>query len=388
MSQANGNGARLIDGDMHLFEPRTMWRDHIDPAFRDDALSIEDDDLGYPWLTWRGERLYLAELQHPGEAKEIGDARRRLAAGEPAEHRYDEALPESYWNPSARVAALDGFGIDEAVLLPNFGLLWEDMLSADVPALNANLRAHNRWMAESVAEGGGRLHGVAHLSLTDRDWALEEIARIRADGLRLAMIAPALVNGRAPSHPDLDPVWAAFADHGVAPVFHVGGFRKPWDAAWYEGDPEPVDHLLDSIFLWVPAALAVANLILNGTFERHPGLRLGIIELSAGWVPVFLATMDGATSFYSARHDGPPRPLELTPSEYFRRHVRVGALGYEQPGQLIGHAGDLFMYGSDWPHAEGLAEPREAYERFIDGVEGASRVALMGGNVRWLMGGG
>ena len=380
--------AKIIDGDMHLFEPRTMWRDHIDPAFRDDALSIEDDDLGYPWLTWRGRKLYLAEVQHPGQAKEIGATRAALANGEPAAERYDEALPQSYTDPAARVAALDGFGVDEAVVLPNFGLLWEDLLSEDVPAMLANMRAHNRWMAESQSAGGGRLHGVAHLSLTDRDWALEEIARIREDGLHLAMIAPATVNGKAPSHPDLDPIWAAFAEHGVAPIYHVSGFRKPWDDAWYEGDPEPVDHLLDSIFLWVPAALAIANLILMGTLERHPSLRLGVIELTAGWVPVFLATMDGATHFYAARHNGPPVPLQGTPSEYFRRQVRVGAMGYEQPGTLIRQSGseDLFMFGSDWPHAEGLEEPRVTYERFIDDVEGPARDKLMGGNVAWLMG--
>ena len=42
----------IIDADQHIHEPRDAWRAHIDPAFRDDALSIEDDDLGYAWLTW------------------------------------------------------------------------------------------------------------------------------------------------------------------------------------------------------------------------------------------------------------------------------------------------------------------------------------------------
>jgi predicted TIM-barrel fold metal-dependent hydrolase len=377
----------VVDGDQHLFEPRTMWRDHIDPAFRDDALAIEDDDLGYPWLTWRDRRLYLAEVQHPGNAVEIGDLRGRIAAGRPAEVPYDEALPPSYTDPLARVKALDGFGLDAAVVLPNFGLLWEDMLSADLPALCANLRAHNRWMAESAGASNGRLHGVAHLTMRDRAWAVEEIARIRQDGLRLAMVAPGTVDGVAPSHRALDPIWAAFEDHGVAPVFHVGGFRKPFEPAWYEGDPEPVDRILDSIFLHVPAALALANLILMGTLERHPDLRIGVIELTASWVPMFLATMDGALHFYSARHDGPPRPLERSPSEYFRRQVRVGVLGYEQPGTLIRQAGEeLFMFGSDWPHAEGLPEPRASYEGFIDDVEGPARHRLMGDNVRWLLG--
>ena len=75
----------IIDVDQHLFEPRTMWRDHIDPGLRDAALAIEDDERGYPWLTWRGERLYLAEVQFPGKVKQIGDLRQRIARGEPVQ---------------------------------------------------------------------------------------------------------------------------------------------------------------------------------------------------------------------------------------------------------------------------------------------------------------
>ena len=58
---------RIIDGDQHLHEPGTMWRDYIDPSLRDAALAIEDDELGYAWLTWRGARLYPAEIQVPGK---------------------------------------------------------------------------------------------------------------------------------------------------------------------------------------------------------------------------------------------------------------------------------------------------------------------------------
>src|SRR5207253_5896001 len=85
--------ARIIDGDQHLHEPRTMWRDHIDPSLRDAALAIEDDELGYAWLTWRGARLYPAEIQMPGKASLIGKERLRMEAREPAEASYDELLP-------------------------------------------------------------------------------------------------------------------------------------------------------------------------------------------------------------------------------------------------------------------------------------------------------
>src|SRR5687767_10952096 len=98
-----------------------MWADHIDPAHRDDALELVDDDRGYTWVTWRGRRLELADVHQPRNVQSNGDHRRDHRAGRPASYRYDEALPDSYWSPQARVSWLDTVGLDEAVCFPNFG---------------------------------------------------------------------------------------------------------------------------------------------------------------------------------------------------------------------------------------------------------------------------
>jgi len=364
-----------------------MWREYIDPALRDRALAIEDDELGYAWLSWRGERLYPAEIQTPGKASLIGAERLRMEAREPAEASYDDLLPVAYTDPKARVAALDGFGVDAAVLFPNFGLLWEESLAGDLSALCGNMRAFNRWMADVASEGEGRLFGVAHVNLRDPDWLREELRALRDAGIKLAMTAPAPVDGKALSHPDLDPIWRAFVDADVAPVFHVGAFRQPLDPAWYEGDPETVDKLLGSAFLWVAPAVALANMAIHGTLERFSDLRIGVVELTAHWVPQFLLMLDGSWGFYAARHGGPLNDLKLRPSEYIRNQVRIGALAYEQPAGLIELCGpDTFMFGSDWPHAEGIADPIGTYEKVVPDLTGDARTKLFGGNAEWLLG--
>src|SRR5436309_3570334 len=204
---------------------------------------------------------------------------------------------------------------------------------------------------------------------------------------KLAMTAPAPVDGVALSDPTFDPVWNAFVEQDVAPVFHVGNFRKPFDPAWYAPDPEPGDPLLNSVFLWTAPAVAIASMIVYGTFERHPQLRIGVIELTASWVQEFVPTLEGAWGFYSLRHGRAVTELSLPPSAYFFRQVRVGAMGYEQPGRLIDVVGDdVFMAGRDWPHAEGLSEPLHGYERFVpDDLGTSARQELFGGNVRWLL---
>src|SRR5437762_7956555 len=89
----------VIDSDQHLYETRTTWLDHIDPAHRDDALRIVDDELGYPWLSWGPDRkLGPVDVQMPGQTSELGERRERIRAGLLPESRYDDVLPRNYWD--------------------------------------------------------------------------------------------------------------------------------------------------------------------------------------------------------------------------------------------------------------------------------------------------
>ncbi|HVT42376.1 MAG TPA: amidohydrolase family protein [Acidimicrobiales bacterium] len=378
---------QTIDVDQHLFESRNTWSEYIDPARRADALSITDDEAGWPWLTWRGHRMMPLEVPIPERSALIGEDRMRRVRGERAAASFDELVPESYRAADARLASLDDFGLDAAVMFPNYGLLWEDRLASDRDAQRANARAYNRFAAEFCNQGAGRLFGVGHVLLHDPVWAVEEIRRIRAEGMRLAMIAPAPVDGKPLSHPDFEPVWAAFSDEGVAPVFHVSAFESPLHPAWHEGEDEEGEQLFDSIFLYLAPAVALANLILHGVLERFPRLRIGVVELTASWVPHFLLHIDGASDFYAARHGAPFRQLAERPSTYFLRQVRVAALPYEMPNRLVPKVGgDTFMIGSDWPHAEGVANPMAEAERAIAGLAEPARSNILGANAAWLLG--
>jgi predicted TIM-barrel fold metal-dependent hydrolase len=350
---------RIVDSDQHLYESRSLWADHIDPGSRDEALELVDDDLGYTWLSWRGRHLDLADVHLPGNTASCGDHRRRQRAGQPSAYRYDEVLPRSYWDPTARVQWLDEAGLDEAVCFPNFGLLWERRLSSSLPAVTANMRAWNRWCCSVRASSGGRLHPVAHLTLRDPAWVEAELRSLEEGGIRLAMIGPGPVDGRELSHPDHERIWAAFVDRGVTPVFHVADQVRVFDDCWYQDDFVPVT---ESVFLWVPPALAITDLILHGVFDRHPGLRVGVVELSSIWVPQFLLMLDGAVDF-TGRLNGRETTLAQRPSDYFLDRVRVSSFSYEDPGRLTRKAGDVFMLCSDFPHSEGTGTPVADYRR-------------------------
>jgi predicted TIM-barrel fold metal-dependent hydrolase len=376
----------IIDSDQHLYESRTLWLDHIDPSMRADALRIEDDDAGIPWLLWRDQRIGIAEVQLPGRTAEIGERHRLMRAGQPPPVPYDDELPPDYWEPAARLAKLAELGVDEAVLFPNYGLLWERTLHQSPPALQANMMAWNRWCITVAREGQGRLHAVAHLSLGDPTWLEQQLAELSAAGIRLAMIAPALVGGRPLSHPDHDRMWAAFCDHGITPVFHVADQPRPFADAWYTDEKEAFVPVLSAVFIHTAAALACADLILNGTLDRFPDLRIGIVELASIWVPQFLMMLDGSWAFTRQLNGRDPAPLSLPqPSDYFRRQVRVSSFAYESPSQITGQLGgqDILMFCSDYPHSEGTASPMADYA--ASGLHPADAPGLFSDNIAFLL---
>jgi predicted TIM-barrel fold metal-dependent hydrolase len=352
----------IIDSDQHLYEYRNLWEEHIDPGLREDAIRFVEDALGNVRVMWRDQVLTVADVQLPGETDAIGDRRRRERAGKPPLIHYDEALPQDYWDPASRLERLSELGVDEALLFPNYGLAWERKLQPDLAALCGNMRAWNRWCETVTDAGEGRLHPVAHLTLRDLDWLDAELVRISRAGVRAAMISPGIVDGKPLSHPDLDRAWAAFAHHAVTPVFHVADQPRPFDDAWYTDEGDLGVAAVDAVLIHVGASLACTDLILNRVLERYPALRIGIVELSAVWVPLYLMMLDGGQAFVQ-RLDGRDVSLAEKPSDYFRRQVRVSSFAYELPRQNQRQLGDadLLMCCSDYPHSEGTAHPVADY---------------------------
>ena len=380
--------ASVIDADTHFMEPFGVYRDHIGAARQGDAVHVEEDERGWPWLVHRGRRLHFVDDHVPGRMDLVGERRRRYHAGEAAAPL--RAAAEDAWDPAERLRTLDANGVDAALVFPNLGLLWEDCLRDDVPALCANLEAYHTWMLERLPEGAGRLHPVAQLSLRDLPWFEREIERCARAGVRLAMLGAHPVGDRALPHPDLDRVWAAFQDHDVAPCFHVSQMQRPLDPAWYSLDPEPLNKVMDTVFLSLPPAVAVTSLIVHGKLEQFPKLRIGIVELGARWVPEHLLHLDGAFEFYRLQNGRPLTQLPLRPSEYFRRQVRVNAFAPEGAADLMSRAGaELFMWGSDYPHAEGMATPSfDEYARIQPRpLTEPERQALAHDNAAFLLGG-
>jgi len=102
---------------------------------------------------------------------------------------------------------------------------------------------------------------------------------------------------------------------------------------------------------------------------RYPTLRIGVIELGATWVPGWMRSLDSAHEAFR-KNESRLQEMDLRPSEYVQRQVRVTPYPHEDAGWTIANAGDdVCMFSSDYPHVEGGRNPIARFERSMDAAE-------------------
>jgi predicted TIM-barrel fold metal-dependent hydrolase len=121
--------------------------------------------------------------------------------------------------------------------------------------------------------------------------------------------------------------------------------------------------------IYQPYERFVSVLILDGVLERFPLLRGAAVEVGAGWVPAMLRRLDHAVSIW-ARSEPHLADMSRTPSEQVRDQLRFTPYPFEDVGQLIREsAPELYLFSSDYPHAEGGRDPLGRFERSLEGFD-------------------
>ncbi|HEU5150637.1 MAG TPA: amidohydrolase family protein [Iamia sp.] len=385
----------IIDGDSHIYEPRSMWKDYTPAADQDRALSIETDALGYSWVTLAGRSLERpAWVAGPtgGDFTAIGQFRQGHLKGLPnPTPTYDE-MPEEFWSPKARVGKLDEWHIDEAVVFNQWGFQWEPDLWDDMEASKVNHAAWNRYCADLVTDSGGRLHPAGHIRLdAGEDWLEEQLRTLRDGGVRLALFTPMLVDGKRLSHPDVDHVWRLFVEYDVMPAWHVSNNnRRVLDdfESWADNDTRALFKLVPHLFTRVSPQIGLVDLAVNGVFEKYPDLRILVAEFGADWFPQLCQRVDGSWGKYTELAGEVYSDLPRLPGDYLREQVMlVCSFPSDADASLLGTCPGQLAYGGDYPHPEGLDDPFEEFKRRSVEVDPAIGEGFYGGNLAALLAG-
>jgi uncharacterized protein len=405
---------RIIDVDAHLHEPLD-WVERTDPAlaaelgpparFMDIASSVFGfGDASFAQLPEAQRPKDRFDLVPPGFVHhlELTDTL------QPDDHARRGDDP--FYGPEARLAFCDERGIDVQFLNPTF------LVGAFVQAARARRgdlakpirTAWNSWAIDNVGGHTDRLIPVTQIDLTDVDWSLAEMERMRSLGSKAFVLPEAPVTGarvegggrglaRSITHPDFEPIWDAAEDLGMAAFAHVGFARERINPGWANNGKEDLStfSLLNMLVAsQLGPQLLVGSLVYDGVLERHPRLVVVVEEVGIDWLPHLLTAMDlsiGRTR--PEQHDDEVRPshltrgesyrLPLSPTEYVRRQIRVTPLPATHPiqGVIEQIPPEILCFSSDYPHVEGSASAVELCERQLAsaGVSDDVKASFFGG---------
>jgi predicted TIM-barrel fold metal-dependent hydrolase len=302
-------------------------------------------------------------MPKPGSLREM---LRAMSSGQYRESNVVEPIQPEYVARDARLAVMDRQGIERALLFPTLGVCVEHFLKDDVDQLYANFHAFNRWLDDDWGFGReGRIYAPPMLSLRDLDRAVTELDWVLAAGARVVVLRAGPAYGRSPADPYFDPFWARIDEAGVLVAFHIGeaGYNEMMAPFWGE-QPNPSSHR-QSAFQWTcfygdrPIMETFAALVLHNLFGRFPNIRCLSVENGSLWVPYLLKLMNKMNGM---GRNGPWLGGRVTerPSDVFKRHILVSPYHEEDIVGLTGTIGvSQVVFGSDYPHPEGLAEPSD-----------------------------
>ncbi len=381
----------VFDADNHLYETR----DSLTKYLPDSARRVIDyvDVRGRTKIVVRGHISdYIPNptfdvVARPGAQEEYfrlgnpeGKSRREIF-GEPM-----RAVP-AFRGPAARLELMDEQGLDRTLMFPTLASLVEERLRDDPDLIHVVVHALNEWLHEAwTFDYGGRIFTTPVISLPVVDRAIEELEWVVERGARVVLIRPAPVPGYRGSRsfglPEFDPFWEKVVEHDVLVAMHSSdsGYER-YTNDWLGSDSEMLPfqpQAFRMLSAWRPVEDAVSALVCHGALSRFPSLKVAVVENGSSWVAPLLKNL---ADVYKKM----PQDFLEDPVEVVKRNIYISPFWEEDLGELAELIGvDQVLFGSDFPHPEGLADP-VSYVKELDGLPDESVRKIMGGNLARLM---
>jgi predicted TIM-barrel fold metal-dependent hydrolase len=355
----------MISADCHANEPPELWRERIEPQYRERVPGVQLGADGKKYQSTEGFRpIRLRNVVFEGEDLERNKAGR---------------------TPEERLADHKRDGVDIEIIFPNKGLtMWA---TPDCEFSQAMCRVYNTWAWEIFGPYNDRLAPMACIASGDLEGAIAEVQRVAKLGFRGLALPCKPIWGAHDFRdlnynlPEFDPLWAAIQDADLPVTFHVSTGRDPRASRGNGG--AVINYAVHSL---APTMEPIANLCASGVLERFPGLHFASIEAGIGWVAWAIEAMDEA---YLKHHMFVRPKLKMLPSEYFKAHG-FASFQEDKSGLDLAREHDLvdcFLWANDYPHHEGTwPHSAQAIERTMSHLNETERARILGLNAARLFG--
>ena len=158
-------------------------------------------------------------------------------------------------------------------------------------------RAYNDALAEACGRHPDRYRGFAHLPMLAPEAAADELERTVKDLGFHGVLVNGAVDGRFLDDPRFEPILARAAALDVPIYLHPGIPSADVRAAYFDGLPGNFSFTLAlSAWGWhADTAIHTLRLVLSGTLDRHPGLKIVIGHMGEA-LPFMLDRIDETTA--------------------------------------------------------------------------------------------
>lgn len=305
-----------------------------------------------------------------------------LERGEvPSGPRYGELEPlhPAYTRRAERLEVMNDQNLERTFIYPTIGYSVEHHLVNDWDMLYDLFHAYNSWVDDDWGFNfQNRIYAPPLIPMADVNRAVAELEWATDRGARLITMTPGPWYGRSPADSYFDPFWERVDQARQSVILHAyGGIPQAYQAFYQEAWARPpvtnrqhTQMLQGALFPFHrPVMDSMMAMVLGGLFNRFPNLKVASIEVGAAWVGYCLHELDHAGSNLVERRvqtfDG---ELVGRPSDVFRRHCYVAPFPEEDIGALADLIGaNRVLFGSDWPHPEGVARPGD-FAKYVAGL--------------------
>ncbi len=381
---------RPFDADNHYYEALDAFTRHLDPRLGPRTVQwAEINGRRYHVVGGRVSRAVVNPTFNPvAKAGALHAYFRGNPDGRsPLEFLRDrEPIRPEYRDRDARLRVLDEHGLEAVWLFPTLGMLYEELLKRDPEAVTITFTAFNRWLEEDWGFAyQQRIFAAPYLSLADVDWAVRELEWALARGARVICIRPAAAwtasGPCSPADARFDPFWARVAEAGVTVVAHAGDSGYSAEGYAREGFGASFDDFMGPNVKLFHIERAIhdflATLSFDKLYERHPGLRIASVENGSEFLGDLFRKLRSVAKKYVGWFGDDP-------VELFRRHVWVNPFWEDDVREVVAYMGaDRVIFGSDWPHIEGMPRPLDYVAELADFDE-AAQLRILRDNAREL----